>query len=40
MSYYFVRHKAEMHENLQFFSTGMEFSRNAYVYVLKAPSFS
>ena len=28
---YYVRHKAETHENRQFFSTGMEFANNAYV---------
>ena len=39
-THYYVRHKAEMHENLRFFSTGMEFAENAYAYVLKAPSRS
>ena len=34
---YYVRHKAETHENRRFFSTGMEFAENAYAYVLKAP---
>ena len=37
---YYVRHKAETHENRRFFSTGMEFAENAYAYVLKAPSRS
>ena len=37
---YYIRHKAETHENRRFFSTGMEFSENAYAYVLKAPSRS
>ena len=37
---YYIRHKTEMHENRRFFSTGMEFSENAYAYVLKAPSRS
>ena len=37
---YYVRHKAEMHENRRFFSTGMEFAKNAHAYVLKAPSRS
>ena len=39
-NYYYVRHKAEMHENRRLFSTGMEFAKNAYAYVLKAPSRS
>ena len=29
-----------MHESRQFFSTGMELAKNAYAYVLKAPSHS
>ena len=37
---YYVRHKAETHENRRFFSTRMEFAENAYAYVLKAPSRS
>ena len=37
---YFVSRKAEMHENRQFFSTGMEFAKNAYAIVLKALSRS
>ena len=37
---YYVRHKAETHENLRFFSTWMEFAKNAYTYMLKAPSRS
>ena len=39
-STYYVRHKAETHENLRFLSTGMEFAENAYASVLKAPSRS
>ena len=39
-SNYYVRHKAETHENRRFFSIGMEFAENAYAYVLKAPSRS
>ena len=39
-NYYYVRHKAEMHENRRFFSTGMEFAKNAHAYVLKTPSRS
>ena len=38
--HYYVRHKAETHENRRFFSTGMEFAENTYAYVLKAPSRS
>ena len=30
----------EMHENRRFFSTGIEFAKNAYAYVLKSPSRS
>ena len=37
---YYVRHKAETHENRRFLSTGMEYAENAYAYVLKAPSRS
>ena len=37
---YYVRHKAETHENRRFFRTGIEFAENAYAYVLKAPSRS
>ena len=37
---YYIRHKAETHENRRFFSTGMEFQENTYAYVLKAPSRS
>ena len=37
---YYVRHKAETHENWRFFSSGMEFAENAYAYVLKVPSRS
>ena len=37
---YYVRHKAKTHENRRFFSTGMEFAKNAYDCVLKAPSRS
>ena len=37
-SHYYVPHKAEMHENRRFFSTGLEFAKNAYAYVLKAKS--
>ena len=37
---YYVRHKAEKHENPRFFSTRIEFAENAYAYVLKAPSRS
>ena len=37
---YFVSRKAEMHENRQLFSTGMEFAKNAYAIVLKALSRS
>ena len=33
-------HKAEMHENQRFFSTGMEFAKNEYNYMFKAPSHS
>ena len=36
----YVHHKAELRENRRFFSTGMEFAKNAHVYVLKAPSQS
>ena len=39
-NFYYVRHKAETHENRRFLSTGMEFAENAYAYVLKAPSRS
>ena len=40
--HYYVSHKAEMHENQRFFSTGMEFANNAYAYqyVLKVSSCS
>ena len=37
---YYVRHKAETHENRRFFSIGMEFAENADAYVLKALSRS
>ena len=37
---YYVRHKAETHENRRFFSIVMEFAENAYAYVLKALSRS
>ena len=35
---YYVHHKAEMHENRWFFSTGMKYIKNLYAYVFKAPS--
>ena len=35
---YYVHPKAEMHENRRFFSTGMEFAKNANAFVLKAQS--
>ena len=35
---YYVHRKAQMHENWQFFSTGMEFAKNLYAYVFKVPS--
>ena len=37
-SIYYVRQKAETHENRRFLSTGMGFAENANAYVLKAPS--
>ena len=37
---YYVSRQAEMHGNRRFFSTEMEFAKNAYAYVLKAPSRS
>ena len=37
---YYIRHKAETHENRRFLSTCIEFAENAYAYVLKAPSRS
>ena len=38
--YYYVRRKDEPHENRRFFSTGTKIAKNAYTYVLKAPSRS
>ena len=35
---YYVRGKAQMQDNRQFFKTGMEFAKNLYAYLLKAPS--
>ena len=37
---YYVRHDTETHENRRFFSTGIEFAKNTYAYVLKSPSRS
>ena len=36
--YHYVRHKAQMHENRRFFSTGMEYAKTLYAYVFKARS--
>ena len=38
MDYYCVRPPVHVHENQQILSTEMEFSKNLYTYVLKAPS--
>ena len=35
---YYVRHKAQMHENRRFFRAGISFAKNLYVYMFKAPS--
>ena len=37
---YYVHHKGDMLETQRFLSTGMEFTKMAYSYVLKAPSRS
>ena len=35
---YCLRHGLHIRENLRFLNTGMEFSKNLYASVLKAPS--